>query len=106
MVSMSLESPPELTITAWDKDYTRRGPVVGFNSASVTFVDNGPGEAVFEVDADHLRVPDLTAPGARAVVRYAPADAWLAGQVEEVTGGGRGVVAGRAIRVRDDSAKI
>src|SRR5690606_8417891 len=106
MVSMSLESPPELTITAWDKDYTRRGPVVGFNSASVTFVDNGPGEAVFEVDADHLRVPDLTAPGARVVVHYAPADAWLSGTVEEVTGEGLGDVAVRTFRVRDDWAEI
>ena len=105
-MSMSLESPPELTITAWDKDYERRGPVVGFNSASVTFVDNGPGEAVFEVDADHLRVPDLTAPGARAVVHYAPADAWLSGTVEEVTGEGLGDVAVRTFRVRDDWAEI
>src|SRR5690606_42039379 len=91
---------------AWARGDERRGSVVGFNWASVTCVDNGLGEAVFEVVVDDLRVADLTARGARAVVHYAPADDWLSGTVEEVTGEGLGDVAVRTFRVRDDWAEI
>src|SRR5690606_11954936 len=60
------------------------------------------GEALFELDADHPRVADLAAPGARAVLCYTPADLWFSGTVEEVTGAGAAPVATRTFRVRDD----
>src|SRR5690606_25121317 len=105
-VAVSLEEQPPIKITAWTKGYVRRGPVVGFTQVDITFVHNGPGEAVVTVDADHLRVPDLTAEGARVVVEYPDAGEMISGTVEEVTGEGAAEVATRTFRVRDDWAAI
>lgn len=105
-MAASLEDEPPITITAWTKSYVRRGPVAGFNSCEITFMHNAPGEATFTVDADHERVPDLVADGARAVLYYEPANAYFSGTVEEITGEGAAEVATRTFRVRDDWAAI
>jgi hypothetical protein len=107
---MALDHIP-LTITVYTKGYVRKGVVAAPTSVSVSINHNAPGTAEFTVDADHARISDLTAYGARAVVayRYAPSSdpvVLISGPVGDTTGEGPADSAVRKFVITDDWAEI
>lgn len=101
-----MEDAPPIQITVWTKNMMRRGTVEAPNRVEVTVRDGAAGDALFEVDADHDRIADLTAPGARVVIDYYPDDdtdpVTLSGNIDELTGAGPADSAVRAFSVTDD----
>lgn len=96
---------PPLRLTVYDKDYVRRGVVPLVTEASCTIRRNAPGEASFTVDADHPRVADLTANGARVVVSYRAVDEYVplfSGTVTDRTGNAPDGTTARTYTVSDD----
>lgn len=96
---------PPVQIVAWSKGYERKGVVPGLRSVSVVFRDNKAGDAEFTVRADHPRVGDLTADGARAVLTYTPTGGTpevLSGAVQEISGEGRASRSTRTFKLVDD----
>lgn len=80
-------------VTVFDKGYVRKGPLGAPLGLSGEVVANAAGSLEFTVPADHPRVPDLAASGARVVVNYRPLpDAapqfLISGRVQQVAGGG------------------
>lgn len=70
---------------------------------------NAQAEATFTVDNDHVRVPDLAAPGARCVVEYQPTGSleWMrlfSGPVRDRSGEGYPAV--RTFTIGDDKALL
>lgn len=93
------------SIQVYDQDYANRGPLGAPLSLSGQAVFNAPGSAEFTVAADHPRVPDLSAHGARVVIHHAAASGrlfLLSGRVEQVDGGGGAWESWRRYRVIDD----
>lgn len=62
------ESP--FTVEVYDQAFVRRGWVGDPVELAVTVRHNARGTASLTVTADHPRLTDLTAPGARLVIRY------------------------------------
>jgi hypothetical protein len=93
-------------VTVFDKAYTRKGPLGAPLSLTGEVVKNAPGSLEFTVPADHPRVPDLTASGARVLVNYWPtADTekfLISGRVQEAGGGGPRYAPWRRFVVVDD----
>jgi len=93
-------------VTVFDKAYTRKGPLGAPLSLSGEVVANAAGSLEFTVPADHPRVPDLTASGARVLVNYRPTDDssmfLISGRVYEVAGGGPRHAPWRRFGVVDD----
>jgi hypothetical protein len=96
-----------LRIEVWTKSYVRKGVVGRPTSVAGSIIHNAPGTMDFTVDADHPRIVDLTADGARAVLtyRYVPGDTpttLMSGTIGEVTGTGPASSSTRTFRIRDD----
>lgn len=93
-------------VTVFDKSYVRKGPLGAPKSLSGEVVKNEAGSLEFTVAADHPRVPDLTAPGARVVVNYRPTPSsemfLISGRVQEAAGGGPASAPWRRFTVVDD----
>ncbi len=101
-----MEGPLPFEVIVFDKAYVNKGRLGAPTSLSGEVVHNGVGTCEFTVPADHPRVVDLTASGARVLVNYRPEGRPLqfliSGAVEEVGGGGSAVQPWRKFRVVDD----
>lgn len=101
-----MEGQLPIAITVFDKDYARKGVVAAPLSVNVMLQWNAPGVASFRLDADHRRVNDLVAPGARCVISYrAPGiteHILLSGLVSEAKGSGGPLSPVREFVVLDD----
>lgn len=102
-----MEDQLPFRLTVFDKAFVRRGTIGAVESLSVAVRRNAAGDAVFVLPADHRRVPDLLADGARCTVHYrwSPSSDelyLLSGRVVERTGAGSTVAATRTFQVIDD----
>lgn len=98
---------PAFQIEVWSKGMVLCGETAQPISVSCTPRHNAASDCEFTVDADHPRVTDLTAPGARVVVWYRPDDAaapvrLLSGTAGQLSGEGPEDVATRTFTVYDD----
>lgn len=96
-----------LSVEVWSSTFVRKGVVGRPTTITGSVLHNAPGTMDFTVDADHPRIADLTATGARAVLsyRYAPGDTpivLMSGTIGEVSGTGPALSSSRTFRIRDD----
>lgn len=96
-----------LRLEVWTKSYVRKGVIGRPTKVTGSIMHNAPGTIDFTVDADHPRIADLTAAGARAVLtyRYTAGDTpttLMSGTIGEVSGSGPAKSATRTFRIRDD----
>lgn len=102
-----MEGQLPFQVTVYDQDFQRVGTVGAPRELDVVVRRNAAGSAVFTLDADHRRVPDLMDEGARCVITYRhAADAaprfLISGYVHERAGGGGGADAVRSFTLVDD----
>lgn len=94
-----MESPFEVEVH--DGAFARRGWIGDPVRLTVTPRHNARGSVVLTVDNDHRRLPELSAPGARLVIRY-DGQVLLTGRVRLRTGRGPGISGQTTFTVEDD----
>lgn len=93
--------PPPFTLTVYDGQFGRRGWIGDPLSVTATVRHNAISSCSVEVDADHPRVPDLMASGARLAVDY-DGRHLLSGPIVSREGKGPATTATITVRADDD----
>lgn len=97
------ESP--FLIHCYDKAFQRTGWAANFEALNLTPIHNAVGTAEFTLAANHPRVADLMAPGARAIVTYggtAVTDIVVGGPIRAISGSGPASRATVTFSIEDD----
>lgn len=98
-------------ITVYDGDYAKKGALGAFLSLTGEVAFNAAGSAQFTIPADHPRLGDLSADGARVVIEYRPDPTFgwsflLSGRVVEKDFAGAKWSPTRVFNVLDDFSAL